>query len=295
MDKQEFLRRIERMADPERVRIRSDRIRALEIGELPEIGAAEPAPEAARSEMDILRFALMANSINHQFWDIGAEGFERYARNGKVGALAMFEALGEWVEKAGSIGALEAELPLTADRIAELFGGLPDPGERARALGEALGPAGRAAASRMLESLREGKVWGVELAGEISALLPSGFEDPFLKKSQLCLWMAKGMLEARGFGPARTDLTCFADYQIPKVLRGMGVLEYSEALAARVDRGELLESDGPEERAIRAATVSACEEIASEKGISPAQLDFWLWTRRNETSSLFHRSKTRRY
>lgn len=295
MDKAEFLKKVERMANPNLVRVRDDKIEEVEIGDLPDIGLAEPAPPQMRTEEEIIRYALLVNSINHQFWDVSGGEFERYANNGKVGALAMMDGLSRWVESAGSLGAMEADLPVSEDQVKKFFGPIPDPAGRAAALTEALGPQGKAAAQRMAESLAKGATWGVAVAAEISAFLPIGFEDPFLKKSQLCLWMAKGMLEVRGFGPIDTDLTCFADYQIPKVLRGLGILEYEAGLAKKVDDGSLLESCGEEERAIRAATIVACERIAQEKKVSPAQLDFWLWTKRNETPALFHRTKTRRY
>jgi hypothetical protein len=73
-------------------------------------------------------------------------------------------------------------------------------------------------------------------------------------------------------------LTIFADNLVPHVLRTDGVLRYDEALAARIDSGELLEP-GREEREIRACAVHACELIAAELGVPPRTLDVWLWNR----------------
>ena len=76
-------------------------------------------------------------------------------------------------------------------------------------------------------------------------------------------------------------LTIFADNLVPHVLRVDGVLVYDDALAARIDRGELLEPGG-EEREIRACAVHACERIAAELGVPPRVLDTWLWNRGQE-------------
>src|SRR4051794_24104159 len=73
-------------------------------------------------------------------------------------------------------------------------------------------------------------------------------------------------------------LTIFADNLVPHVLRVDGVLVYDDALAARIDSGELL-PPGDEEREIRGCAVHACELIAAELGIPARDLDVMLWNR----------------
>jgi hypothetical protein len=73
-------------------------------------------------------------------------------------------------------------------------------------------------------------------------------------------------------------LTIFADNLVPHVLRVDGVLCYDDALAARIDSGELL-APGDEEHEIRACAVHACELIAERMGVPPRILDVWLWNR----------------
>jgi hypothetical protein len=74
-------------------------------------------------------------------------------------------------------------------------------------------------------------------------------------------------------------LTIFADNLVPHVLRVDGVLRYDDALARRIDAGELLPPGGEEEVEIRACAVHACELIAPSLGVSPRTLDTWLWDR----------------
>ena len=76
-------------------------------------------------------------------------------------------------------------------------------------------------------------------------------------------------------------LTIFADNLVPHVLRVDGVLRYDDALARRIDSGELL-PPGEEETEIRACAVHACELIAERLGVPPRVLDTWLWDRGQE-------------
>jgi hypothetical protein len=81
-------------------------------------------------------------------------------------------------------------------------------------------------------------------------------------------------------------LTVFADNFLPHVLRLDGVLVLDDALAARIDRGELLEPGGPEQRELRACAVHACEGLAARLGVAPRVLDNWLWNRGCEPAYL---------
>ncbi len=83
----------------------------------------------------------------------------------------------------------------------------------------------------------------------------------FYKRAQICVADLRAAFGGQRWG-ALSDveqLTIFADYKLPQLLRHYGVLEYSPALAERIDREELLEPGGEEEVQIRAATVWACE------------------------------------
>lgn len=79
------------------------------------------------------------------------------------------------------------------------------------------------------------------------------------------------------------QLTMFADYRIPQILRHVDILRYSEDLAARVDRKEVIPFGTPEEVEIRACTVVAVEElrqkIFEETGqkLTSVEIDWLLW------------------
>ena len=117
------------------------------------------------------------------------------------------------------------------------------------------------------------------LAEQLAAGMPFFDDRGFFKRAQI---VPNNLALA---GVAEFDdldrLTIFADNLVPHVLRVDGVLVYDADLAARIDRGEVLEPGGAE-REIRACAVHACEAIAAELGVPPRLLDTWLWDRGQE-------------
>ncbi|MEX1005989.1 MAG: queuosine salvage family protein [Acidimicrobiia bacterium] len=74
----------------------------------------------------------------------------------------------------------------------------------------------------------------------------------------------------------------FPDYMLPRHLRHLGILVYSDELAADVDNGELLAADSLPEMAIRWGTIHAAEQLRRrlrEAGnpVTTPELDYWLW------------------
>jgi hypothetical protein len=109
-------------------------------------------------------------------------------------------------------------------------------------------------------------------------------EVRFFKRAQICVADIYGSFGGRKWGAFHDfdQLTAFADYKLPQVLRQYGVLEYHPALAARIDNQELLEPGSDEEVEVRAATIWACEllrrEMASRgHSMTAAAIDQYLW------------------
>jgi hypothetical protein len=132
-----------------------------------------------------------------------------------------------------------------------------------------------------------------------------GFEVPFYKRAQLAA--ADLSLAFNNRGPGRfTDLkqlTIFADNLVPHVLRVDHILEFSEALNARIQAGDLILAGSTEEIEIRACALHAVELIkakihANRPSINAMALDFLLWNRgqqpayksipRHRTRTLFY-------
>jgi Potential Queuosine, Q, salvage protein family len=118
-------------------------------------------------------------------------------------------------------------------------------------------------------------------AARFAELLATNLEyyadDPFYKRAQIA---ANDLVLAGAATFADIDtLTVFADNFLPHVLRVDGVLRYDADLAARIDRGALLDAGSQAERELRACTVHACEQLAARAGVPPRTLDNWLWNR----------------
>jgi Potential Queuosine, Q, salvage protein family len=77
------------------------------------------------------------------------------------------------------------------------------------------------------------------------------------------------------------------------------VLEFDKGLVTRIDRGELIEHDSPEEVEIRACALHAVELLVAEHGATTATaLDNALWHRGGEPrykAQPRHRARTTAY
>lgn len=109
-------------------------------------------------------------------------------------------------------------------------------------------------------------------------------EMPFYKRAQITVADLARAFGGKGFGHFvdLDRLTLFADNLVPHVLRCHGVLAYSSALAARIDREELLAVGSREEVEIRAAAVEAVERLVARlaehgRPTTAHALDGLLW------------------
>jgi hypothetical protein len=75
-------------------------------------------------------------------------------------------------------------------------------------------------------------------------------------------------------------LTLFADNLIPHVLRLDGVLRFAPSLVERIEAGELIAHDSPEEVEMRAGAIHVAELIAAARpDLTARDVDQLLWTR----------------
>jgi hypothetical protein len=106
----------------------------------------------------------------------------------------------------------------------------------------------------------------------------------FYKRAQLFAADLHGALDGKGLGSFSDmrDLTAFADYKLPQVLRHVGVFTYSPGLAEKVDRMIHLDPGSEEEVEIRASTIWATELLRQEmkyfgKDVNASEIDWLLW------------------
>lgn len=99
------------------------------------------------------------------------------------------------------------------------------------------------------------------------------------------LWAAYGRQTDGSHPYAFTDidqLTMFADYRIPQILRNIGILRYDTTLCERIDKLEIIPFGSEEEAEIRAATVVAVERLQhalNKHGVKllVLEVDWLLW------------------
>ena len=125
-------------------------------------------------------------------------------------------------------------------------------------------------AARLVDLLRAAPLWDDRRShGDLDV--------PFYKRAQITSvdLAATGVVSFDDLD----DLTIFADNLVPHVLRVDGVLVLADALAARIDAGELLVEGSPEEVELRACAVHAVERLVPLTGRTAADLDNLLWNR----------------
>jgi hypothetical protein len=96
----------------------------------------------------------------------------------------------------------------------------------------------------------------------LACRFPKSFgEDPvFFKKASLLLMTMEIALNQLG-AKAKALTLPPADYRIPQILEGLGVLRFSDDLSAKIRDGHVFRIADPEVRAIRAMTVEAVGHI----------------------------------
>jgi hypothetical protein len=233
---------------------------------------------------------------------------------------------GYWAEAASLRRAIEEQVPvcdagylsnISHQELASIFRGLsPDgPGiplfeERLRItheVGQVLLEQFEGQFSHLVEQAQQS---GVELVLALARHF-SSFRDValydnqevrFLKRAQICVGDLHDAFQGQAWG-AFTDLdqlTIFADYKLPQMLRHFGVLVYAPELASKVDAQILLAPGQAEEVEIRAATIWASEllrrDIARllEQPVTAAEIDQLLWHLGQDTTTMqpYHRVRT---
>jgi len=132
----------------------------------------------------------------------------------------------------------------------------------------------------------------VAFAGAVAEDFPSfrdvadcrGREIRLYKRAQILVSDTAAICSGKSWGLFNNlnELTAFADYKIPQVLRRLGVLVYSERLAGIVDSRTLIEAGSREEVEIRASTVCAVDSLRRElerlgRRHLSVEVDWLLW------------------
>lgn len=249
-------------------------------------------------ELDTLvQIIFVFNTINFCFWAGKDEKKWTVNIDGEEldGSRALFRCIEKEVEKNPGFLAGDKLVTLTPEHLRLMLAGdVPIPlfDERLKCLHQA----GRVLKKQFGNSftnlyqkaennaitLAESLITNFSYFDDISEY--QGKKVGFYKRAQLNSKMINDVLIAEGrAGMDEIDqLTAFADYKIPQILRNLEVVRYTKELAKKIDSFELIESGSEEEVEIRAATVWAVETIRhrlkKDHGfVTAAQVDSILW------------------
>jgi len=244
-----------------------------------------------------LMYFIFANAQAFKFWTLDNGKFSRYVKNGASGTSAMFKILATaWGDNA-TTEHLKEHLDTTG--LSTFFKGSPLACFRVDIVNELITEQKLEDTAETLYNLIQG-IQGASLveAKFLANSFPLAYgDDPYFKKAQLTLAAICGYMDRFSKVPLNSsDLTALADYQVPRVLRALGILEYSKNLAKSVDNRKLIIGNSNSERAIRAATVLAVDKIAEKSHTTAAIVDDILWSSQDlAKDSFFHLTNTTNY
>ncbi|KAI7835398.1 hypothetical protein COHA_010694 [Chlorella ohadii] len=239
----------------------------------------------------VSQYLLVLDALNFCFWPQEGLEYEHLAGGLRQAVQADPQAL--HAERLATVDGPGVRRLLRQERP------LPLEEERARLLrevGAALLDQYQGQAANLIQAAGQSAVRLVRLVTAVFR----GFRDHciyrgrqlfFYKRAQIFVGDVWGAFHGAGLGRF-TDidqLTMFADYRVPVVLRELGVLRYAPSLAAAVDAKQELAPGSQEEVEIRAATVVAVERLRGElqrrlaaegrqaPHLCSVTLDWWLW------------------
>jgi hypothetical protein len=273
--------------DDQLVSIDGDAVARFSLGDKIALPSFSYANDPGWSLAEQAAFWIYCSAQAFQFWTRNDDGsIERFKYKGLTGSNAMFLQIKDCWNNGGIPGRV----------VSWLFANSPDADKRI-AIGHELSSrlTLNTVALSIVEAALKGKL-GIAEADLLQTAFPLSFSDPYLKKAQLAVFAIGRLVEEDRDSAISYDLTAFADYQVPRVLRAHGILVYSPPLARYVDNGHLIQPGSAYELAIRAATVLAVEQLAEVTGAPSAIVDNALWTNQEAAKDMrFHLTKTTHY
>ncbi len=269
---------------------------------------------------EVIDFFTLGNSLNFAFTDFHTG--EKYTVNtgGKrpaIGSAGMWAALKRAYDN--SIPILDGNYlkNVSEDDVKKLFAGeneIPMLAERhliLREVGDVLSQNYDGHFHNLI-SASDGKLFykGKGLVERLTRDFPSfndsasyqGLTARFDKRAQLATGMLAGRFGEDLFDEGEVEkLTVFADYQVPKTLRALGVLKYGEMLSDTVDNGNMLSAGNLAELEIRASTLHASNMLQEginqykDDSINALHMDFKLWSVGRKTPGKHHLCRTTNY
>jgi len=245
----------------------------------------------------VANFILVLDALNFSFWPDPGQARWRVSDRGETvnGYWALVAALRRALDEGIPLADASYLSALSEADVAHLLrgeGSIPLLTERTAALrevGRVLNERYDGQFVRMIEradrdAVRLTRLLAQELTSFDDVASYGGHPVYLYKRAQICC----GDLHGAGQGAdwaelAHLDqLTAFADYKVPQVLRRLGVLAYTDALARTIERRVFLPPGSDAEVEIRAGTIWGVEFLRralEERGVKlrAYEVDWHLW------------------
>lgn len=234
-----------------------------------------------QTEQAAAAYIIALNTMNFMFWSPAPDGVVPYAWNGDTGSSGMRAAFNSIWGDTPTPARLRAHLGTGDEQaVMDAFGDISMPRRRAHLLREVLAADQLEQAAAELVAAGEAGRLSTDEAVRLARRFPLAYgQDAYLKRAQLAVIWYAGYLAEQGV-QVELDVAASADYQMPRVMRVIGVLRFAPELAAKIDGRVLIMRDSEEERAIRAATLLAAEAMAIHLGVPEHAIDSSLWKNR---------------
>ena len=268
------------MANPEFVSINYERL--AEVANEMEAAGKPSFPTAENAEIIGAILELVGNSINYCYW-YGKHDI----RPGDARSTLMYEC----VQNAFANYSFGTDFDKHIEGLISLLAikRFPLLEERAQHLRE-LVPYAEEISFNIFESDREDP--GVHMANIVSRF-PGYGSDIFLKRASL--YFLQLYRRYRWFEEALHHLHIPADYQVPRLMDHLGILEYSTELRYEIDSNRLIPKWSQKECEIRSATVLVAEELCKELKWTVADVDGYFWLGARHIENPFHLTITTDY
>jgi len=249
------------------------------------------------NDEETVAFLLVVDAINFCFWPPpGSEKWEiTYRGKNYSGYYGLAVSLKKALESKIPLTDASFLATLTMKQLTDMFAGrgvlqlMEERLNNLQELGRVLlkkykGQASELVAATGGSALKLARVLASGFSSFRDEVTYQGHKVFFYKRAQLFAADLHGALDGKGLGSFSDmeELTAFADYKLPQVLRHVGALEYSPGLAERVDRMVYLKAGSEDEVEIRASTIWAVELICREmkrlgKDVTASEIDWLLW------------------
>lgn len=226
----------------------------------------------------VLQYELLASAVNYQYW-YGRPNI----RPGDAGSTKMYKLLDDsW-------------LMGNYKEIAELFvynmsiNRFPLMEMRAKHVNEVV----KSEISYRLSDYIEDNEKLEDCLDELLMYCPGFADDILLKRASLLFMMLYRRMGV--FASDMNKLPIPADYQVPKMLEGLGCLRYSTELKEIIKREDIIPSGSRMECEIRTGAIRACKMLSELSGRNSSDVDNYLWLKRKEITTPFHLTVTSHY